>query len=122
MSAAGDAEENAAVAAGEEEEEEDRGVGGRDEDRDNNREGMGGRERTGAEVSGTAASVEKGERTRQEEEATSPPPPPPIDWMGRVYPVDPEVLSPFAAARQERILMLPGWVRALKPWGDLLQV
>lgn len=48
-----------------------------------------------------------------------------VDWMGRkTYREDPTpgVLSPFVAARRERIVMLPGWVRAFKPWGDFLQV
>ncbi len=127
-SADGDGEENEAAAA---EKEEDRGAGGRDEDGDNSRRGIGGRQGGGGEtagageVSGTAGSV-KGEGKSQEEEAAPPPPPPvTVDWMGRVethHVRAPEVLSPFAAARRERILMLPGWVRALKPWGDLLQV
>lgn len=53
---------------------------------------------------------------------------PEVDWMGRRtdqgFPETAEasVLSPFAAARREKILLLPGWVRALKPWGDFLQV
>lgn len=52
---------------------------------------------------------------------------PALDWMGRKReqgfpPESVAVLSPFVAARRERILMLPGWFRELKPWGDFLQV
>eukprot|EP00752_Nemacystus_decipiens_P014937 g13296.t2 len=50
---------------------------------------------------------------------------PSVDWMGRTkrpeFPT-PGVLSPLVAARRERIIMLPGWVRAFKPWGDLLKI
>lgn len=45
------------------------------------------------------------------------------DWMGRIVPgFSVEVLSPSKAAKREKIVMLPGWMRALKPWGDVLQV
>lgn len=66
---------------------------------------------------------EKGEgEVNREEEAM----PVEADWMGRTvsrgFPPPASVLSPFAAARRERILLLPGWVRAFKPWGDFLEV
>lgn len=45
------------------------------------------------------------------------------DWMGRELDgVAREVLSPSRAATRERILLLPTWLRALRPWGDFLQV
>ncbi|CAM9150081.1 unnamed protein product [Laminaria digitata] len=45
------------------------------------------------------------------------------DWMGRTVPgFLAEVLSPSKAAKREKIIMLPGWMRALKPWGDVLQI
>lgn len=50
---------------------------------------------------------------------------PRTDWMGRdldLEGIDSDVLSPAHAARRETILLLPAWVRALRPWGDVLQV
>lgn len=45
------------------------------------------------------------------------------DWMGRTFGTTAaHVLSPSAAAYREKIFLLPGWMRALKPWGDVLQV
>ncbi|CAM9973532.1 unnamed protein product, partial [Ectocarpus fasciculatus] len=70
---------------------------------------------------------EEEEEGEEEEEEGEEKKGPVLDWMGRIRdqgfpPESVAVLSPFAAARRERILMLPGWFRALKPWGDFLQV
>lgn len=70
---------------------------------------------------------EENEQREEEEEGGEEGKGPALDWMGRIRdqgspPESVAVLSPFAAARRERILVLPGWFRALKPWGDFLQV
>ncbi|CAM9093329.1 unnamed protein product [Ectocarpus sp. 6 AP-2014] len=70
---------------------------------------------------------EENEQRREEEEGGEERKGPALDWMGRIRdqgspPESVAVLSPFAAARRERILVLPGWFRALKPWGDFLQI
>ncbi|CAB1114740.1 unnamed protein product [Ectocarpus sp. CCAP 1310/34] len=70
---------------------------------------------------------EEKEQREEEEEGGEERKGPALDWMGRRRdqgsPTESvAVLSPFAAARRERILVLPGWVRALKPWGDFLQI
>lgn len=96
------------------------------EENDVNEEAGGGdriQEQAGVGQDGGVADSQEGERGRRRVEETKAPE---VDWMGRRtdqgFPVEASVLSPFAAARREQILLLPGWVRALKPWGDFLQV
>lgn len=90
-----------------------------EEDREGHGEGEDGRQQEGEERQ-EATDGGGGSSTDEQDEI-----PPTVDWMGRTkhreFPT-PGVLSPFVAARRERIVMLPGWVRAFKPWGDFLQV
>lgn len=90
---------------------------------DEGREGGGESEDGQQQREGEEREKDGGEDDRGEKEQDEAPPA--VDWMGRAkhreFPT-PGVLSPFAAARRERIIMLPGWVRAFKPWGDFLQV